>query len=258
MSSPPSLALKAAAAEYYNAIAPVLVPHLRDRPFTIKRHYQGPRSPFVWEKDAPPELPPWVPVCPQPAKSRRGAVVRYPLVNSRRALRWMVDYGAVDMHVWLSRCDKPDRPDQLLIDLDPKGGSFRDVVRAANESRAVLDAAGLASIVNTTGGEGLHVRVPLARTHTFDETRAFAYALAMLVRTPGVGVDAKMNGHGQQIVSVYSARPPDLHVATPLLWDEVGPTLDPRAFTLAAVVERVERHGDLAAPLLRGRQRLPL
>jgi bifunctional non-homologous end joining protein LigD len=212
----------------------------------------------VWEKDAPAEMPQWIRVCPQPAKSRRGALVRYPLVNSRRALLWMVEYGAVDMHVWLSRCDRPDRPDQLLLDLDPKGGTFARVVEAALRVKDILDAAGLGAVPHTTGGDGMHVRVPLARSHTFEESRVFAYAVGKLVSVEGVNVDAKMNGHGQQVVSVYSARPPHLAVATPLRWDEVSDQVDPRAFTLDAALERVRRHGDLAAPLLRGRQRLPV
>jgi bifunctional non-homologous end joining protein LigD len=250
--------MTSAVSAYYRAIGPTLVPHLRGRPFTIKRHYTSPRSPFVWEKDAPAGMPAWIRVCPQPAKSRGGALVRYPLINSRRALGWVVGYGAVDMHVWLSRCDRPDRPDQLLLDLDPKGARFADVVRATLRAKAVLDAAGLASVVHTTGGRGVHVRVPLARAHTFEETRTFAYAVAGLVDVTGVSVDAKMNGHGQQVVSVYSARPPDLTVATPLRWDEVDERLDPRAFTPDVVLERVQRYGDLAAPLLSARQRLPL
>jgi bifunctional non-homologous end joining protein LigD len=234
------------------------VPHLRNRPFTIKRHYTSPRSPFVWIKDAPPELPDWFRLCPQPAKSRHGALVRYPLVNSKRALLWLVDYGCVDMHVWLSRCDRPERADQLLLDLDPHGGTFADVVRASARVRELLEAAGLESVVHTTGGDGVHVRVPLARVHTFEETRAFAYALGRLVDVDGVRVDAKMNGHGQQVVSVYSARPPDLAVATPLGWDELEAVGDPRELTMEVALERVARHGDLAAPLLGARQRLPL
>jgi len=244
--------------EYYDAVSPVLVPHLRNRPFTMKRHYTSPRSPFEWIKDAPPELPEWIRVCPQPARSRRGALVRYPLVNSRRALLWMVDYGCVDMHVWLSRCDRPELADHALVDLDPKGAEFGAVVRAALAIKEVLDAAGLASVVHTTGGDGLHVRIPLARVHSFPQTRTFVYAVAGIVRTEGVSIDAKMNGHGQQVVSVYSARPPDLHVATPLHWEELDERLEPRDFTPDVVLARIERHGDLAAPLLRGRQRLPL
>jgi bifunctional non-homologous end joining protein LigD len=249
--------------EYYQEIAPVLLPHVRNRPLTIKRHYTVPRGPFEWLKDAPPEAPHWIRTCPQPAKSRGGKLVRYPLVNSQRALLWMVDYGCIDLHVWTSRCDRPEWPDFILLDLDPAGeAGFDDVVRAALLVREALEELGLGSVVRTTGGEGMHVLVPLARRHTHEETRTFARAVgAALVRAHpelGVRVDAKMNGHGQQIVSVYSVRPlPGAPVATPLAWAEVEPGLDPAAFTMEAVLDRVRRLGDVHAPLLRGRQRLP-
>ena len=261
--------------EYYRAVAPVLVPHLRARPFTIKRHYTVPRGPFEWVKDAPPELPSWIPTCPQPAKSRGGEHVRYPLVNSQSALLWMVDFGAIDLHVWPSRCDRPDRPDYVLFDLDPAGGAgFADVVRAALLVREALAALELETVVRTTGGDGLHVLVPIARRHTHEEARRFAGAVAIAMvraepglvttearpeRREGVYVDVKMNGHGQQIVSGYSVRPlPGAPVATPLTWDEVAPDLDPLRFSLGAVPARVSELGDLQAPLLHGRQRLPL
>jgi bifunctional non-homologous end joining protein LigD len=244
--------------DYYRAVAPVLLPHLRNRPFTIKRHYTVPRGPFEWVKDAPPELPAWIRTCPQPAKSRGGALVRYPLVNSEDALLWMVEYGAVDLHVWSSRCDRPERPDHVLFDLDPAGASFADVVRAALLVHDVLAGIELESVVRTTGGEGLHVLVPIARRYTHEQARGFAGAVAReLARAEpvlfeSVHVDVKMNGHGQQVVAGYSVRPlPGAPVATPLGWGELGPELDPSAFTLA-------RLGDLHAPLLRGRQRLPV
>jgi bifunctional non-homologous end joining protein LigD len=252
----------------------VLVPHLRNRPFTIKRHYTVPRGPFVWEKDAPEELPDWIPVSPQPAKSRRGAVVRYPLVNDDLALLWMVEYGCIDMHVWTARADRPDRPDFILFDLDPSAGvGFGDVVAAALLVREALDVYGLHAVVRTTGGEGLHVQVPVERRYDYADVRRFAGIVAAALvrasdglitdervpeRRSGVFVDVKMNGHGQQIGSVYSVRPlPGAPVSTPLRWEELDDGLDPRAFTMDAVLERVERHGDLAEPLLRGRQRLP-
>jgi bifunctional non-homologous end joining protein LigD len=255
-------------------IAPVLVPHLRNRPFTIKRHYTVPRGPFVWEKDAPPEMPEWIPIAEQPAKSRRGAIVRYPLVNDDLALLWMVEYGCVDMHVWTARADRPDRPDFVLFDLDPSAGvGFADVVAAALLVRDALDVYGLQTVVRTTGGEGLHVQVPIARRYDYAEVRRFAgIVAAALARTSeglitdervperreGVFVDVKMNGHGQQIGSVYSVRPlPGAPVSTPLRWEELERELEPAAFTMQAVVDRVERDGDLAEPLLRGGQRLP-
>jgi bifunctional non-homologous end joining protein LigD len=258
---------------YYRAVAPVLLPHLRGRPFTMKRHYTVPRGPFEWVKDAPPEMPDWIDVCPQPAKSRAGAIVRYPLVEDELALVWMVEFGCVDLHVWTSRCDRPDRPDYVLFDLDPSGVSFARVVEAALLVRDALEALGLESCVRTTGGDGLHVLVPLARRHAHAEAREFADVVGEALRRSsgglvtlerakarrprGVFVDTKMNGHGQQIVCVYSVRPrPGAPVATPLRWDELTEDLDPAAFTPAAVVERVRTQGDLAEPLLAGRQRL--
>ena len=258
--------------EYYARVADVLVPHLRDRPFTIKRHYTVPRGPFAWEKDAPPELPDWVPVSLQPAKSRSGAPVRYALVNDELALLWMVEYGCVDLHVWPSRIDRPDRPTYVLFDLDPAGVPFTDVVRGALLLRDALGALRLDSVVRTTGGAGLHVHVPIARRYTHAETRRFAQMVAgVLVRASGglvtgervkaqrhgVYVDTKMNGRGQQIVSVYSVRPlAGAPVSTPLRWDEVTEDLDPRDFTMDVVLDRVERLGDLAATLLGSKQRL--
>jgi bifunctional non-homologous end joining protein LigD len=259
--------------EYYAAIAPVVVPHLRNRPFTIKRHYTVPRGPYVWEKDAPAELPAWIPVSPQPAKSRGGALVRYPLVNDAPTLVWMVEYGCIDLHVWPSRADRPDRPTYVLFDLDPTAGvPFAHVVRAALLVREALESMRLGSVVRTTGGEGLHVHVPVERRYTHADARRFADVVAgALVRASGglvtgeraverrhgVYVDTKMNGHGQQIVSVYSVRPlPGAPVSTPLDWDEVTEDLDPKTFTMSEVLRRVERHGDLADPLLRRGQRI--
>ena len=259
-------------ADYYREIAPVLLAHLRDRPFTIKQHYTVPRGPFRWIKDAPPELPEWIPVSPQPAKSRGGELVRYPLVNDERALLWMVDFGVVDLHVWPSRADEPDRPDFVLFDLDPAGVAFRDVVRVALLTRDALAALELVSYPMTTGGEGMHVRVPIERRHTHADARWFAEVIAGALRDTskglitlerdrerrrGVFLDTKVNGHGQQIVAPYSVRPlPHAPVAAPLRWDEVGDELDPRHFTMDVVLERARREGDLYAPVLGGRQRL--
>jgi bifunctional non-homologous end joining protein LigD len=256
---------------YYEAVAPVLTPHLRDRPLTIKQHYNGPRSPFRWIKDAPPEAPSWLPVSPQPAKSRGGELVRYVVVGRKRDLLWVVDYGAIDLHVWPSRVDRPDRPDYVLFDLDPVGVPFGEVVAVALQLREALTTLGLDSHAKTTGGEGLHVQVPIARRHTHAEARRFAEVVGgaivrgnrlvttkrLLDRRPGILIDTAMNGHGQQIVAPYSLRPrPEAAVATPLRWDEVDERLDPAELTMTAVVERVARNGDLFEPILRGRQLL--
>jgi bifunctional non-homologous end joining protein LigD len=193
-------------------------------------------------------------------------------VNDELALLWAVEFGAVDLHVWTSRADRPDTPDYVLFDLDPAGVEFRDVVDVALLLRDALGALELESLVSTTGGDGLHVRVPIARRHSHAEARAFSEIVAgALVRSSrglvttersrarrrGVFVDTKMNGHGQQIVSVYSVRPgPGALVAAPLRWEEAGADLDPRTFTMERVLERVEHDGGLHARALGGGQKL--
>ncbi len=259
---------------YYDAVAPAILPHLRRRPFTLKRYPNGPRGPFFWIKDAPPGMPRWIPTCALPAKSRRGGVVAYPVVNTRSALLWMANFGCVDMHLWYSRVDRPERPDYVLFDLDPagEGFGFAETVEAALRLREALDALGLDSLVKTSGGSGLHVQVPVARRYTYEETRRFSEVIAgalvpayprlltgerSLARRRGIFVDTKMNGEGMTIASVYSVRPlRGAPVSTPLRWDELQPELDPGAFTMAEVLRRVERHGDLFEPMLHGRQRL--
>jgi bifunctional non-homologous end joining protein LigD len=260
-------------AEYYVAVADVLLPHLRDRPFTLRRVFTVVGGPGDWVKDAPRELAGRVKAVALPAKSRGGAAVRYALVNDLPSLLAMLELGAVDLHVWQSRADRPERPDSVLFDLDPAAGAaFADVARAALLVREALDALGLVSVPRTSGGAGLHVLVPIERRATHEEARRFATAVARALervhprlvttetaraRRRGVYVDSKMNGHGQQVVASYSVRPlPGAPVATPLRWDEVDERLDPAAFTMDAVLARVRRHGDLAAPLLRPRQRL--
>jgi bifunctional non-homologous end joining protein LigD len=243
--------------EYYETLAPILVPHLRNRPFTLKQHYTVPRGPYRYVKDAPPELPPVVKRCPQPAKSRRGATVNYAMVNNRTSLLWMVELGAVDLHVWPSRCDRPANPDYVLFDID--AATTRAAVDAALRVKEALDLLRLDSYVRTSGGEGLHVLVPIARRHTHEDARAFANVVAGALRLKNAKIDTKMIGHGQQVVAGYSVRPlPRGPVATPLRWEELTPSLDPREHNLRTVPGRVAEVGDLHEPLLRGRQLLEI
>jgi len=243
--------------DYYRAVAPVLIPHVENRPFTLKRHYTVPRGPFRYVKDAPAELPPVVKRCPHPAKSRQGAIVDYAMVNNLTSLLWMVELGAVDLHVWPSRCDKPEAPDYVFFDIDAE--RTRDAVDTAFRVKEALDLLDLTSYVRTSGGEGLHVLVPIARRHTSREARRFATIVAGALRLEKAKIDTKMIGHGQQVVAPYSVRPL-LHapVATPLEWEELHPRLDPREYNLQTVPQRIAELGDLHAPVLRGRQLLAI
>jgi bifunctional non-homologous end joining protein LigD len=262
---------------YYRAVAPVLVPHLRDRPFTMKRYPDGAFGKFFFQKDAPSHMPDWIPRVPMEVSTResprRRRVVSFPLVNDELALLWMVNMGCIDLNTWYSRVDKPDRPDFVLFDLDPaQDVGFKETVQVALLVKQALDALELESFVKTSGSDGIHVLVPIARRHTFADTRRFseivANALARsyrgLVTTEwtkskrrGVLIDSNQNGEGKTIASVYSVRPREgAPVSTPLRWDEVTEELDPRAFTMDAVLERVRRHGDLFEGVLTTRQSL--
>jgi bifunctional non-homologous end joining protein LigD len=262
--------------DYYEQVASVLLPHLRDRPFTMKRYPDGIAGDFFFQKDAPKHMPEWIKTFEYRSTSRetrQKRMIRYPLVNDELALLWMVNMGCIDMNTWYSRIDKPDRPDFVLFDLDPTpDATFKDVVRVAQLVKEVLDALALESRAKTSGSDGMHVLVPVERRHTYAETREFAEIVAgavarthpKLVTTQwskakrhGVLIDANQNGEGKTIASVYSMRPkPGAPVSTPLDWDEVVEDLDPRAFTMGVVLDRVERHGDLFEPVLHTRQRL--
>ncbi len=262
--------------DYYRRVAPVLVPHLRGRPFTMKRYPDGIEGGHFFQKDAPSHMPDWIETRPFPASSRDGKrtrTIRYPLVNDELGLAWMVNMGCIDMNTWYSRVDRPDRPDYVLFDLDPSEGvSFADTVKVALLVKQLLDALDLEACAKTSGADGIHVLVPIARRSTYGDTREFAEIVAgTLARTHpelvttqwvkakrhGVLIDANQNRQGATIASVYSVRPhPGAPVSTPLLWEELSESLDPRDFTMDVVLGRVERHGDLFAPVLSGRQSL--
>jgi bifunctional non-homologous end joining protein LigD len=263
--------------DYYRAVAPVLLPHLRDRPFTMRRYPDGAFGKAFFQKDAPSHMPEWIPrfrvqVSTREAP-RRLKWIEAPIVNSEDALLWMVNMGCIDMNTWYSRVDKPDRPDFVLFDLDPSPDvGFKETVQVALLVKQALDALGLESFAKTSSAEGMHVLVPVERRYSFDDTREFSEIVAgAIARTHrglattewskskrrGVLIDSNQNGEGKTIASAYSVRPrAGAPVSTPLRWDEVTESLDPASFTMAVVLERVRSHGDLFEGVLTTKQRL--
>ncbi len=262
---------------YYRAVAPVLVPHLKDRPFTMKRYPDGWDGNHFFQKDAPKHMPEWIPTARFQASTRetprRKRWINYPLVNDELALLWMVNMGCIDMNTWYSRVDKPDRPDWVLFDLDPSPDvGFPETVQVALLVKQALDALELVSFVKTSGSEGIHILVPIERRHTYSDAREFSEIIASAIATThsklattewskkkrrGVLIDSNQNGEGKTIASVYSTRPkPGAPVSTPLRWEEVNEDLDPFAFTMDAVLARVERYGDLFEGVLKTKQTL--
>jgi bifunctional non-homologous end joining protein LigD len=262
---------------YYRDVASVAVPHIRDRPFTMKRYPDGWQGKFFFQKDKPAGMPDWVETVnievttrDRPRQRRR---IDAPLVNDDLALLWMINMGCIDLNTWYSRVDRLDRPDFVLFDLDPSPDvGFKETVQVALLVKEALDALGLESYCKTSGADGIHVLLPIERRHTYDDTRQFAEiiagALAVthlgLVTTEwskskrrGVLIDANQNGEGKTIASVYSVRPKEgAPVSTPLRWEEVDESLDPGAFTMDAVRRRIAEHGDLFAGVLKTRQSL--
>jgi bifunctional non-homologous end joining protein LigD len=262
---------------YYRAIAPVLVPHLENRPFTMVRWPDGIEAGRFFQKDAPSHMPEWIrtyrALVSTRESPRRKRWVNFPLVNDELALLWMVNMGCIDMNAWYSRVDKPDRPDFVLFDLDPSpDAGFAETVQVALLVKQALDAFGLVGFPKTSSAEGMHVLVPVERRYTYDDTRQFAEIVAgAIARTNrglattewtkskrrGVLIDANQNGEGKTIASVYSVRPrPGAPVSTPLRWQEVNEKLDPLSFTMDVVRDRVRKHGDLFEGVLTTKQRL--
>ena len=263
---------------YYDAVADVLVPHLKNRPFTMKRWREGLPGGSFFQKQAPKGMPDWIPTRQFRTWPRGGKgesrLVDFPLVNSRDVLLWMVQMHCIDMNAWYSRVDRPDRPDFVLFDLDPPDGpdGFPLAIRVAHRIRAALEALDLRSYVKTSGADGIHVLVPIARRSDYDDTYEFAERLSRQLemehpgdvttewlkkKRSGVLVDHRQNGWGKTIASVYSVRPkPGAPVSTPLRWEELTEDVRPRDFTMAVALERVERHGDLFEPVLHGTQAL--
>jgi bifunctional non-homologous end joining protein LigD len=263
---------------YYQAIAPVLVPHLKHRPFTMRRYPDGAYGKAFFQKDAPKHMPDWIPTHRALVSTRESPRVQkqwidFPVVNDELALLWMVNMGCIDMNTWYSRVDKPDRPDFVLFDLDPTPEvPWSQTVEVALILKELLDVLGLESFPKTSGGKGFHVLVPVDRRSTYDDTRGFAEHVAGAIarthpklattewsksRRRGVLIDANQNGEGKTIASAYSVRPkPNAPVSTPLTWDEVNDKLNPSIYTMPVVLERVQAKGDLYAGVLTTRQSL--
>jgi bifunctional non-homologous end joining protein LigD len=253
---------------YYGEAAPAILPHLRNRPFTLKRYPHGIDGEVYFQKQVPRGAPDWLATREFTTHPRGGGSrqVDFALVDSPDALRWMVQMNCIDMNVWYSRVDKPHRPDYVVFDLDPPDGGSEPAIAVAHLIRELLEELGLPGYVKTSGADGIHVLAPITRRSTFQETYDFAEAASRLLeqrhpglvttewlkkKREGVLVDHRQNGAGKTIASVYSVRPkPGAPVSTPLRWEELTPDVRPRQFGMAEALQRFAELGDLFAPVL--------
>lgn len=258
---------------FYDAVSAWLLPHLADRPLSMKRYPNGIAEEFFFQKNAGSHFPDWM-RCEPITEHHPPKVNHYPIATNRAALLYLVNLGCIDQNPWMSRAGSLDHPDWILLDLDPVETSFDQIVDATLVVREVLQEVGLKGYPKTTGGDGMHVYVPVDPMYTYEQIRGFAELLSHLAleREPNLfttprSVEKRKKGRvyfdylqigiGKTIAAPYVVRAYDgAPVATPLDWKEVKRGIQPSDFRIDNAIERFRRTGDLFAPVLAGGQRL--
>jgi bifunctional non-homologous end joining protein LigD len=253
---------------YYLELAPCVLNHVERRPMQMKRYPHGVEGEFFYQKRVPNPHPDWL----ETVHIRfpgSGRTADFPVVIDAASLAWIVNLGCIELHTWHARATDVERPDYLLIDLDPtEGNPWELVPDIAMVVREVMEELDLASFPKTSGATGFHILAPIKPELRFPEVRRFAKALAQEVERRiddqdvatttwkvadrrGVFVDYGQNARDRTIASAYSIRPtPDARASAPLRWDDV-PGVDPAAFTLQTMPARVAEVGDLTAGMWR-------
>jgi bifunctional non-homologous end joining protein LigD len=253
--------------EYYRAIAPFLLPYLKDRPLVLTRYPDGIAGKSFFQKDAPEFVPSWV---------RREKIyskdtnrdIGYIIVDDLETLLYVINMGTIPLHLWSSRINSLERPDWLVLDLDPKGAPFAHVIKVARALHEILMKLRLESFIKTSGASGLHILLPLGAHYTHEQAKNFARLLAILgtesvpdistiarpiaARGGKVYIDFGQNGYGVTIAAPFAVRPVSGATAScPLGWHEVNARLHPSRFTIKTMPGRFQKIKDPMAPILR-------
>jgi bifunctional non-homologous end joining protein LigD len=264
--------------DYYIRISPVLLPHLKDRPLTLKRYPDGVASGFFYEKRCPPYRPDWVKTAPVWSDRHEGEI-NYCLANDLASIVWAANLGDLELHTFLARADNVERPTMMVFDLDP--GAPANILHCAQVAFWLKEKLGelkLESFPKTSGSKGLQIYVPLNTPVTYDQTKAVSHRLAgelerehpelvvskmaKNLRAGKVFVDWSQNDRHKTTVCVYSLRAKERPTAsTPVEWDEVKAALKKKDaarlnFVCEETLKRVERRGDLFEPMLKMKQKL--
>jgi bifunctional non-homologous end joining protein LigD len=258
---------------YYDAVSALILPHLKDRPLSLKRYPNGIKDEFFFQKHVPESFAPWLRT-ELIDSDHNEAPINYVFAQDRASLLYLANLGCIDQNPWMSRLGSLDNPDFILIDLDPQECPYDMIVEAALLVKRVLDEIGLDGYPKTTGGRGMHIYVPVETDYAYEQTRAFAEVIARIVArrkpelftTPRsvakrernrVYFDWVQNAKSKTIAAPYVLRAyPGAPVATPLEWDEVRKGLDPRQFNIANALERFREKGDLFAGVLKRPQKM--
>lgn len=266
--------------QFYSDIAEAILPHLRDRPLTLKRYPDGISGEHFYEKNAPRHAPPWVKTFPVP-RSEGGPDIRYVLCNDRATLLWATNLGDIEKHMLLAQAPELNRPTSIVFDLDPgEPAGLLECGEVALQLKKFFDALNLKSFVKVSGSKGLHLAVPLNTEVTYEATQPFAQAVAELlarqmpdrvvsemaksIRKGKVLIDWSQNSDFKTTVCVYAmrAKREEPFISMPITWPELARAVKRRDekslfFTAAAAVKRIKRVGDLFAPVLSLKQKLP-
>jgi len=267
---------KADVIHYYVQIAPYLLPHLNDRAITMKRYPDGVDGEYFYEKEAPSHRPDWV----QTTKVAKGSgdSINYCVINDLPSLVWIANLADLELHTFLHQAPDDDRPNMIAFDLDP--GPPADIVLCCEVGlylKAIFDELGLQCFAKTSGSKGLQVYVPLNTATTYEKTKTFSRTLAQRLqeehpdevvsnmkksaREGKVFIDWSQNDDHKTTVSVYSLRAKEQPtVSAPVFWEEVAQSAKskrPLSFTSDEVLARTEKHGDIFAPVLSLKQKLP-
>jgi bifunctional non-homologous end joining protein LigD len=261
--------------QYYADVAPVLLPHIRDRAMVMKRYPHGAAGEFFFMKRAPVPRPAWIRICPIDHGSE--SIIDFPVIDDLPSLLWVINLGCIDLNQWYARCDDIDRPDYVHFDLDPgEGATWLNVLEAGRVVHDALETLRMPSFVKTTGSRGLHIYVPIVRGPVQKDAWTFAKALAVELarRNPKlltaeykvakrpkgrVLVDYNQNAWGRTLASIYSVRPtPVASVSMPVTWKEIDKGIAIQDFRLDNVRDRIAKVGDLWKGLNARKGRLDL
>ncbi|MFH9569506.1 non-homologous end-joining DNA ligase [Streptomyces sp. NPDC017454] len=239
--------------DYYRAVAPFMLPHLRGRPLMLERHPDGVDGPRFMQKNTPEHYPEWI---SRVEVGKEGGTVCHTVCDDTATLLYLADQAALTLHRWLSRAGQVNRPDRMVFDLDPAGDDFEAVREAARLLGELLDELELPSALMTTGSRGLHVVVPLSASQEFDDVREFARDVAEVLaashsdrlttaarkkdRGERLYLDIQRNAYAQTAVAPFTVRArPGAPVATPISWDQLDdPALHARRWTIADAVDQ--------------------
>lgn len=249
--------------DYYQKVADYILPYLKDRPQSLLRNPNGIKDKGFFHKDAGDEAPSWVKSVPIYSESNEEDI-NYIICNDKATLAYLNNLGCIELNPWNSTIKALEKPDYMIIDIDPsKNNTFDQVVQVAQEVKKILDSIGANSYCKTSGATGLHVFVPMDRKYTYEQVKDFCHVICSMVhnRLPEfttlertlkkrgnrhIYMDYLQNRKGQTISSVYSVRPkPGATVSTPLLWKEVKKGLNPARFTIKTIHKRLQQKGDL-------------